>query len=214
MHAAISMPSAAQSVRRPPRASSAHSRPPSEATSAAYPALASAAATSTVARSAPPVSSDGHELQNGWPRGQRFHYGALESRVPHMERLKREDGETIAYLARGGKPPGLLWLGGFKSDMTGTKAHGAGRMGRARGPRASALRLFRPRPILRRFPQGHDLALEGRCAGGAGPAHHRPASADRLQHGRLDRACLRHSPGPSALQGFCCSRRRPISPRT
>jgi len=39
-----------------------------------------------------------------------------------MERLKREDGETIAYLARGGKPPGLVWLGGFKSDMTGTKA--------------------------------------------------------------------------------------------
>jgi pimeloyl-ACP methyl ester carboxylesterase len=52
-----------------------------------------------------------------------------------MERLKREDGETIAYLARAGKPPGLLWLGGFKSDMTGTKATAldewAARQGRA-----------------------------------------------------------------------------------
>jgi pimeloyl-ACP methyl ester carboxylesterase len=43
-----------------------------------------------------------------------------------MERLKREDAETIAYLARGGKPPGLVWLGGFKSDMAGTKAQALG----------------------------------------------------------------------------------------
>lgn len=52
-----------------------------------------------------------------------------------MQRLEREDGETIAYLARAGKPPGLIWLGGFKSDMTGTKATAlsqwAGRAGRA-----------------------------------------------------------------------------------
>lgn len=39
-----------------------------------------------------------------------------------MQRLEREDGETIAYLARRGKSPGLVWLGGFHSDMTGTKA--------------------------------------------------------------------------------------------
>lgn len=37
-------------------------------------------------------------------------------------KFEREDGETIAYLARGGKSPGVVWLGGFKSDMTGTKA--------------------------------------------------------------------------------------------
>jgi pimeloyl-ACP methyl ester carboxylesterase len=34
----------------------------------------------------------------------------------------RADGETIAYLRRAGKTPGLVWLGGFKSDMSGTKA--------------------------------------------------------------------------------------------
>lgn len=52
-----------------------------------------------------------------------------------MQRLEREDGQTIAYLARSGKPPGLIWLGGFKSDMTGTKATAlsewAARTGRA-----------------------------------------------------------------------------------
>ena len=39
-----------------------------------------------------------------------------------MERFIREDGETIAYLRRGGKSPGVVWLGGFHSDMNGTKA--------------------------------------------------------------------------------------------
>src|SRR3954468_15428905 len=36
--------------------------------------------------------------------------------------LACENGETIAYLRRGGKLPQVLWLGGFKSDMGGTKA--------------------------------------------------------------------------------------------
>lgn len=39
-----------------------------------------------------------------------------------IERFIREDGETIAYLRRGGKRPGVMWLGGFHSDMNGTKA--------------------------------------------------------------------------------------------
>lgn len=41
----------------------------------------------------------------------------------------------IAVRLRGGQPPGLFWLGGFKSDMGGTKAaaldHWAGAQGRA-----------------------------------------------------------------------------------
>ncbi|WP_421725195.1 alpha/beta hydrolase [Bauldia sp.] len=32
------------------------------------------------------------------------------------------DARTIATLSRPGKSPGLIWLGGFASDMTGTKA--------------------------------------------------------------------------------------------
>jgi pimeloyl-ACP methyl ester carboxylesterase len=36
--------------------------------------------------------------------------------------LTREDGATIAYHRRPGKAPGVVFLGGFMSDMTGTKA--------------------------------------------------------------------------------------------
>ncbi len=39
-----------------------------------------------------------------------------------MEKLLREDSETIAYSRRAGKTPGIVWLGGFHSDMQGTKA--------------------------------------------------------------------------------------------
>ena len=54
-----------------------------------------------------------------------------------MERsgfLKR-DGERLAWRALDGRGPTVLWLGGFRSDMTGTKAEAlaawAGRTGRA-----------------------------------------------------------------------------------
>ena len=39
-----------------------------------------------------------------------------------MQTFLRHDGETIAYLQRPGKSPGVIWLGGFHSDMQGTKA--------------------------------------------------------------------------------------------
>jgi pimeloyl-ACP methyl ester carboxylesterase len=42
--------------------------------------------------------------------------------VTEVQHLTRADGETIAYLRRAGKTPGVVWCGGFKSDMNGTKA--------------------------------------------------------------------------------------------
>ena len=36
--------------------------------------------------------------------------------------LARADGETIAYHKTDGQGPGIIFLGGFRSDMTGTKA--------------------------------------------------------------------------------------------
>jgi len=39
-----------------------------------------------------------------------------------VEYLPREGGERLAYLRRSGRSPGLVWLGGFKSDMAGNKA--------------------------------------------------------------------------------------------
>jgi pimeloyl-ACP methyl ester carboxylesterase len=42
--------------------------------------------------------------------------------MSELKQLPRPDGETIAYMARAGKQPGVMWLGGFKSEMSGTKA--------------------------------------------------------------------------------------------
>ena len=36
--------------------------------------------------------------------------------------LSRQDGESIAYIKHEGLAPGIVWLGGFKSEMTATKA--------------------------------------------------------------------------------------------
>jgi pimeloyl-ACP methyl ester carboxylesterase len=41
----------------------------------------------------------------------------------NLRKLLRDDGETLAYLERSGQEgAGVLWLGGFKSEMTGIKA--------------------------------------------------------------------------------------------
>ena len=39
-----------------------------------------------------------------------------------VEILQRADGERLAYRRRSGASPSVLWLGGFNSDMTGSKA--------------------------------------------------------------------------------------------
>ncbi len=47
--------------------------------------------------------------------------------------LTREDGATIAYHRRTGEGPGIVFLGGFMSDMTGTKAKTLDAFAAARG---------------------------------------------------------------------------------
>src|SRR5262245_26701221 len=39
-----------------------------------------------------------------------------------VQRLARPDGNTIAYAVTQGRAPSVVFLGGFRSDMTGTKA--------------------------------------------------------------------------------------------
>jgi pimeloyl-ACP methyl ester carboxylesterase len=39
-----------------------------------------------------------------------------------VERLPRPDGNSVAFAARAGRAPTVVFLGGFRSDMTGTKA--------------------------------------------------------------------------------------------
>jgi pimeloyl-ACP methyl ester carboxylesterase len=47
--------------------------------------------------------------------------------------LRRADGAAIAYRRRQGRAPGVVFLGGFMSDMTGTKAEALDRFCAARG---------------------------------------------------------------------------------
>lgn len=49
------------------------------------------------------------------------------------DRLERPDGATIAYYRTPGKRPGIVFLGGFMSDMTGSKASALEAYARARG---------------------------------------------------------------------------------
>ena len=39
-----------------------------------------------------------------------------------VQRLPRPDGNTVAYATTPGRAPTVAFLGGFRSDMTGTKA--------------------------------------------------------------------------------------------
>jgi pimeloyl-ACP methyl ester carboxylesterase len=54
----------------------------------------------------------------------------LDTSPPQM--LTRADGATVAYRRRGGRTPGVVFLGGFMSDMTGTKAEALDRFCTAR----------------------------------------------------------------------------------
>ena len=50
-----------------------------------------------------------------------------------VQNLSRPDGETLAFQAHDGKGPTVVWFGGFKSDMTGTKATALDDWAKARG---------------------------------------------------------------------------------
>src|SRR4029077_8916826 len=39
-----------------------------------------------------------------------------------VQRLQRPDGNTVAYAKTEGRAPTIAFLGGFRSDMSGTKA--------------------------------------------------------------------------------------------
>src|SRR5512142_912911 len=53
--------------------------------------------------------------------------------APTPQILARDGGETVAYRRRQGRAPGVVFLGGFMSDMTGTKAQALDRFCAERG---------------------------------------------------------------------------------
>src|SRR5579862_625575 len=50
-----------------------------------------------------------------------------------VQYLARPDGESLAYRRRVGRGPTVAWLGGFRSDMSGTKAEALAQWAAARG---------------------------------------------------------------------------------
>ena len=56
-----------------------------------------------------------------------------EASTEESGRLARGAGVSIAYRRRAGKSPTLVFLGGFRSDMTGTKAAALDALAAARG---------------------------------------------------------------------------------
>jgi len=51
----------------------------------------------------------------------------------HADRLDRPDGEQIAWRRVSGRGPTVVWLGGFRSDMAGTKAEALADWAEAQG---------------------------------------------------------------------------------
>ena len=56
-----------------------------------------------------------------------------DTRLEYVEVGEADERRSIAVLARAGRPPGLFWLGGFRSDMSGTKAAALDRWAAAKG---------------------------------------------------------------------------------
>ena len=50
-----------------------------------------------------------------------------------LKRLARADGETLAYKVQSGRGPTVVWLGGFRSDLGGTKAQAIAEWAQKRG---------------------------------------------------------------------------------
>src|SRR3989338_8103387 len=92
------------------------------------------------------------------------------------DHLTTPQGRRIAYHQTAGQGPGVVFLGGFKSDMQGTKAvylqDWAERNGRA---------------FLRFDYSGHGQSSGDFLAGGGDSADRRPAGSGRLVDGGLDR---------------------------
>lgn len=53
--------------------------------------------------------------------------------IDPLDHLQRPDGETLAYRRVEGSGPTVVWIGGFRSDMEGTKALALDAAARARG---------------------------------------------------------------------------------
>ena len=107
-------------------------------------------------------------------------------------RLDRGNGTELAWIRLEGAGPTVVFLPGFRSDMTGDKATALAAFCAERRPGDAAVRLFGAWGEQRRLSRRHDRRLGRRCAGGDRRADRRAAGPRRLVHGRLDRLADGH----------------------
>src|SRR5690606_29064841 len=79
------------------------------------------ARTKSIAWNAPRITRFGQALRHALvARAEACHRPRMST--SHQPRFLDVDGRAIAFRRRDGKAPGLVWLGGYRSDMKGTKA--------------------------------------------------------------------------------------------
>ena len=89
-----------------------------------------------------------------------------------------------------GQEPGPVLARRLQVRHEGHESRSAGPLGRKRGPRLRAVRLFRPRRIGRRVHRRHDRPVAGGKSRGLCALRQGPAGGDRVIHGRLAGAAV------------------------
>jgi hypothetical protein len=118
------------------------------------------------------------------------------------------DARDIAVRQREGKGPGLFWLGGFKSDMKGTKAEALDLWAAKQGRACTRFDYSGHGESGGDFAEGHNRAVARGQRRGVQAILPRAANRDRLIHGRVDGAPAR---ARTQSSGQSRRRRRPAS---
>ena len=92
----------------------------------------------------------------------------------------------IAFRQRHGAGPGIVWLGGFRSDMLGTKAEFLDQWAKDQGARIFAFRLFRPWRIERQIRRRMHWGVGTRRRICIRRTNQRAANSGGVVYGRLD----------------------------
>ncbi len=97
--------------------------------------------------------------------------------------LDTPSGRRIAYHRTPGAGPGVVFFGGFRSDMEGTKAVHLEAWAKRTGRAVPPLRLLGPRPVVGAVRGRRHRRLGGGCGRGDHRAHGRTADPRRLLDG-------------------------------
>ena len=123
-----------------------------------------------------------------------------EPPLTHLTVGEGAEARNVAVLPREGKAPGIFWLGGFRSDMDGSKAAALDRWAEGAGHAVTRFDYSGHGRSGGRLRGRHDLALAGGGARRLRRIHERAAGAGRLLDGRMDRAAAWQGALPNAAR--------------